>query len=76
MNPETKGRKVTPHHWIIETTYNSKTFRLTTNGFCNDCGKIRRFPNGLSSPYEALRDPNDIQHGNRLLVKREFGNSQ
>ena len=74
MNGEDGDRGVIGHRWVIESTYNSKTFRLTTKGFCKDkdCGEIKRFPNGFKAPNEALINPNDIEHGYRLLVKRGF----
>jgi len=76
MNPEAEDRRLTPHRWIIEPTYNARSFRLTTDGFCKHCGKTKRFPNRLDAPNEARRNPNDIEHGYRLMFKREFEDSQ
>ena len=75
MSPEAKGTKVvTPHHWIIEV-HDVQSFSPTDKGFCKHCGITKRFPNGFDASYEPRRDPNDIQHRNRLWVKRGFGDS-
>ena len=78
MNHETKNGKAVPHHWIIESAYSptARSFVPTSEGVCRYCGETKRFPNGFDAPYEPRRDPNDIQHGNRLLAKREFSDSQ
>ena len=75
MKPEAEGRRVIPHRWIIEPTYNAKTFRPTTKGFCKHCGTSKPFPNGLDNLYEDRRNPNVIQPADCLLVKRGFDSS-